>query len=274
LQRVRSKVSPIHPSFRWNPWARFFHTFAQDKGFIQAAGKKEPMDPVIEIVPSILSADFAILVEEIKRVEKAGCKRIHLDVMDGNFVPNITFGPVVIEAIRRRTNLYLEAHLMIDRPERYLHYFKHAGVNGVTVHQEACGDFSDALREIKRLGMDAGVALKPETPLENIKEVLSDLDYILIMTVEPGFGGQSVIPGSEEKIREVRELLREKKHEIPIEVDGGINAQTAPLVVKAGGTRLVAGHAVFNGNLIENIEELQKSVRSAQERLGPLHDAQ
>jgi ribulose-phosphate 3-epimerase len=105
--------------------------------------KRNPTDRGIEIIPSILSADFAILAEEIKRVDQAACKRIHLDVMDGNFVPNITFGPVVIEAIRRRTNLYLEAHLMIDRPERYLHYFKHAGVNGITIHQEACGDFSE-----------------------------------------------------------------------------------------------------------------------------------
>jgi ribulose-phosphate 3-epimerase len=122
--------------------------------------------------------------------------------------------------------------------------------------------------------MDTGVALKPETPLENIKDVLPDLDYILIMTVEPGFGSQSFIPGSEEKIREVRELLREKKYEIPIEVDGGINTQTAPLVVKTGGTRLVAGHAVFEGNLIKNIEELKKSVRSAQERPEAFHDAE
>jgi len=234
--------------------------------------KRSPTDRVIEIIPSILSADFAILAEEIKRVEQAGCKRIHLDVMDGNFVPNITFGPVVIEAIRRRTNLYLEAHLMIDRPERYLHYFKHAGANGVTVHQEACGDFFETLKGVKRLGMDVGVALKPETPVENIKDVLLDLDYILIMTVEPGFGGQSFILGSEEKISEVRDLLREKGYEIPIEVDGGINPETASFAVKAGGTRLVAGHAVFSGDLTRNIEELRESVKSALERPGALHD--
>jgi ribulose-phosphate 3-epimerase len=228
--------------------------------------KQKPINQTIEIVPSILSADFAVLAEEVKRVEQAGCRRIHLDVMDGNFVPNITFGPVVIEAIRRRTNLYLEAHLMIDRPERYLHYFKHAGVNGVTIHQEACSFFIETLKEGKRLGIDVGVALKPETPVENINDGLSDLDYILIMTVEPGFGGQSFIPGSEEKISELRTLLIGKRHEIPIEVDGGINTETAPLAVKAGGTRLVAGHALFSGNLIKNIDELRESVRSALEQ--------
>ncbi len=236
--------------------------------------KQEPMDHVIEIVPSILSADFGILAEEIRKVEQAGCKRVHLDVMDGNFVPNISFGPVVIESIRRRTSLYLEAHLMIDRPERYLHYFKHAGVNGITIHREACSDFFDTLREIKRLSMDAGVALKPETPVENIRDALSDLDYILILSVEPGFGGQSFIPGSEEKIMEARDLLKEKGYEIPIEVDGGINPETAPLVVKAGATRLVAGHAVFSGNLIKNIKNLRESVMSALGHAGTFHDAE
>jgi ribulose-phosphate 3-epimerase len=224
------------------------------------------MDRVVEIMPSILSADFAILAEEIRKVEEAGCQRIHLDVMDGNFVPNITFGPVVIEAIRRRTNLYLEAHLMIDRPERYLHYFKHAGVNGITIHREACCDFMDTLKEVKRLGMDVGVAINPETPVESIKDAILELNYILILTVEPGFGGQSFIPGTEEKIMEVRDLLREKGHEIPIEVDGGINTETAPLVVKAGGSRLVAGHAVFSGDVIRNIKELRNSAESALDR--------
>jgi ribulose-phosphate 3-epimerase len=232
------------------------------------------MDHVIEIVPSILSADFAILGEEIRKVEQAGCKKVHLDVMDGNFVPNISFGPVVIESIRRRTNLYLEAHLMIDRPERYLHYFKHAGVNGITVHREACSDFFETLREIKRLRMDAGVALKPETRVESIRDALPDLDYILILSVEPGFGGQSFIRGSEEKIMEARDLLKEKGYEIPIEVDGGINPETAPLVVKAGATRLVAGHALFSGNLMKNIEDLRESVMSVLGHAGTSHDAE
>jgi ribulose-phosphate 3-epimerase len=220
------------------------------------------MRKIIEIVPSILSADFAILADEIKKVEEAGCQRLHLDVMDGNFVPNISFGPVVIEAIRRRTGLYLEAHLMIDRPERYLHYFKHAGVNGVAIHQEACSDFIGTLKEIKRLGMDAGVALNPETPVENMKYALHELDYVLIMTVEAGFGGQSFIPGTENKILEVRDLLTEKGIAIPIEVDGGINVETVPLVVGMGATRLVAGHAIFEGDVIGNIQKLRKAIDS------------
>lgn len=220
------------------------------------------MRKIIEIVPSILSADFAILADEIKKVEEAGCQRLHLDVMDGNFVPNISFGPVVIEAIRRRTGLYLEAHLMIDRPERYLYYFKHAGVNGVAIHQEACSDFIGTLKEIKRLGMDAGVALTPETPVESIRNALHELDYVLIMTVEAGFGGQSFIPGTENKILEVRDLLTEKGIAIPIEVDGGINVETVPLVVRMGATRLVAGHAIFEGDVIGNIQKLRKAMDS------------
>ena len=224
--------------------------------------KVKSMGKMIEIVPSILSADFAILADEIKKVEQAGCQRLHLDVMDGNFVPNITFGPVVIEAIRRRTGLYLDAHLMIDRPERYLHYFKHAGVNGLAIHREACGDFISTLKEIKRLRMDAGVALNPETPVESIRDVLNELDYVLIMTVEAGFGGQSFIPGTENKVLEVRDLLTEKGIPIPIEVDGGINTETAPLVVRMGATRLVAGHAIFGGDVIGNIQELRKAIDS------------
>ncbi len=227
--------------------------------------KEEPKENVLEIVPSILSADFAILAEEIKKVEEAGCRRLHLDVMDGNFVPNITFGFVVIEAIRKRTHLYLETHLMIDRPERYLHYFKHSGADGISIHQEACHDFFQTIEEIRRLDMGVGLALKPETPVESIKYSLRDLDYVLLLTVEPGFGGQSFIPGSEEKIMEVQHLLMEEGLDIPIEVDGGINLETAPLVVKAGGTRLVAGHAVFSGDTIKNIEELRKSAGSALE---------
>jgi len=222
------------------------------------------MGKMIEIVPSILSADFAILADEIKKIEQAGCQRLHLDVMDGNFVPNITFGPVVIEAIRRRTGLYLGAHLMIDRPERYLHYFKHAGVNGLGIHREACGDFIGTLKEIKRLRLDAGVALNPETPVESIRDVLNELDYVLIMTVEAGFGGQSFIPGTENKVLEVRDLLTEKGIAIPIEVDGGINIETAPLVVEMGATRLVAGHAIFEGDVESNIRKLRKAIDSYQ----------
>jgi ribulose-phosphate 3-epimerase len=219
-------------------------------------------DKVIEIIPSILSADFSMLWEEIKKVEKAGCQRLHLDVMDGNFVPNITFGPVVIEAIRRRTGLYLEAHLMIDRPERYIHSFKQAGVNGLALHQEACSHFIETIKLIKVLKMAAGVALNPETPVESIEHVIRELDFILIMTVEAGFGGQSYIPGTENKIREVLSLLNQEGRHIPVEVDGGIDMKTAPLVVQAGATRLVAGHAIFSGDVIRNVERLRAAANA------------
>lgn len=213
-----------------------------------------------EIIPSLLSADFAILEKEIRMVEKAGCKKLHLDVMDGHFVPNITFGPVVIESIRKRTDLYLLAHLMIERPERFIKQFRRAGVNGVIIHQEVCSDFLNALKQIRKEGMQTGVALKPKTPIETIKDALTDLDTILIMSVEPGFGNQTYIKGSEEKIRQAKVLLQEKGVDIPIAVDGGINTHTAPLVVEAGATRLVAGSAIFAGDVVKNIKTLYKSI--------------
>jgi ribulose-phosphate 3-epimerase len=215
----------------------------------------------IEIIPSLLSADFAVLAEEIKNVEAAGCKGLHLDVMDGHFVPNITIGPVVVEAIRKRTKLYLDAHLMIDRPEQYIKDFKNAGANGITIHQEACGNFLNTIDEIKKGGMTAGIALRPKNPLKTIKDIISHMDLILIMTVEPGFGGQSYIKGVEKKIIETHKLLEKIGLQIPIEVDGGINTRTAPTAVKAGATKLVAGNAVFgDGNVKKNIKELFKAI--------------
>ncbi len=218
------------------------------------------MNKTVEIIPSLLSADFAQLAEEIDKIEQAGCKRIHLDIMDGHFVPNITFGPIVIEAIRKRTNLYLQAHLMIEHPEQFIYDFKRAGVDAVIVHQQVCSDFSDVLREIKKRGMHVGVALRPKTPIESIKDVIKDLDTILMMTVEPGFGGQTYIEGSERRIAETKALVDKIKPNVPIAVDGGINTQTASLMVKAGATRLIAGSAIFNGDVIENITALYRSI--------------
>jgi len=218
------------------------------------------MKRAIEIIPSLLSADFAELAQEIKKVKQAGCKRLHLDVMDGHFVPNITFGPVVIESIRKRTDLYLQAHLMIEQPERFIVDFGRAGVDGVIIHQEACDDFMRALREIKKQGMDAGVALRPKIPVESIKNELTELDTILIMSVEPGFGGQAYIEGSEKKIKQTKILLEENGIDIPIAVDGGVNIQTARLIANAGATRLIAGSAVFRGDVIKNIRALYESV--------------
>ena len=216
----------------------------------------------IEIVPSLLSADFAILAEEIEKVEQAHCKRLHLDVMDGNFVPNITMGPVIIESIRKRTKLMLDAHLMINRPERYLNDFQRAGVNSIIIHQEACCDFLKTVKEIRKMNLVAGVALRPGTAVSTIKDVIREMGLILIMTVEPGFGGQPYMAGIEKKIIQVRNLIREKGLEIPIEVDGGINTETAPVVARAGATRLVAGYAVFSGNVVENVEKLRRSLKS------------
>ena len=218
------------------------------------------MKHVPEIIPSLLSADFAKLEQEIRKVEKAGCKKLHLDVMDGHFVPNITYGPVVIESIRKCTELYLLAHLMIEQPERFVQQFRRAGVNGVIIHQEACSNFLKALKQIRKEGMQAGVALKPKTPIETIKDALTELDTVLIMSVEPGFGNQTYIKGSEEKIKQAKALLEEKGIDIPIAVDGGINMHTAPIVVEAGATRLVAGSAVFAGDAVENIKTLYESI--------------
>jgi len=218
------------------------------------------MNRSVEIIPSLLSADFAELSEEIKKIEHAGCKRIHLDVMDGHFVPNITFGPVVIEAIRKRTELYLQVHLMIEKPERFVDDFKQAGVNGIIIHQEVCCNFLQTLKEIKQKGMHAGVALRPKTPVESITDALKELDMILIMSVEPGFGGQAYIKGSEEKIMHMKGLLNKINIDIPIAVDGGVNTQTAPLIAKAGATRLIAGSAIFKGDVSQNIKALYESV--------------
>ncbi len=214
-----------------------------------------------EIVPSLLSADFSALSEDIKKVEKAGCQRLHLDVMDGHFVPNITFGPVVIKAIRKRTRLYLQTHLMIEHPENYLNEFRKAGADCLIVHQEACCNFQKTLRKIKSLGLDAGVALRPKTPVETIEHILRELSLILIMTVEPGFGGQPFIRGLEKKVAQARASLGKRNSKTLIGVDGGINLKTAPLVVKNGADLLIAGEAIFKGNPEKNIKELYKRIK-------------
>ena len=214
-----------------------------------------------EVVPSLLSADFSRLIDEIRKVERAGCKRLHLDVMDGHFVPNISFGPVVISSIRKHTELFFQAHLMIEHPERYVAAFRRAGVDGIIIHQEACDDFLGTVKDIKRLQMDAGVALRPATPLDSIRDALHEMDMILIMTVEPGFGGQEFIAGTDDKVAQLKTMLEEKGLEIPIGVDGGINTLTISGVVKAGATHLIAGNAVFSGDVESNIKKLYESIK-------------
>lgn len=202
---------------------------------------------MVKIAPSILSANFARLGEEIQDVERGGADWIHVDVMDGHFVPNITIGPLIVDAIRPVTNLPLDVHLMIEEPDRYIPQFAKSGADWITVHQEACRHLHRTIYLIKEQGVKAGVVLNPATPLVTIESLLPDLDMVLLMTVNPGFGGQSFISSVVPKIRELRRMLDERGlGHVEIEIDGGVNKETARLCIEAGATVLVAGNAVFN----------------------------
>lgn len=199
----------------------------------------------MKLAPSILSCDFGHLAEEIQAAEAGGADWIHVDVMDGHFVPNITIGPLIVEAARRATKLPLDVHLMIASPERYLASFVDAGADVVTVHQEACLHLHRTLQVIRELGARAGVALNPATPLVFVEPVVGDLDLLLIMSVNPGFGGQRFIPSSLAKLQDARALLDRAGSEAELEVDGGVAAGNAAAIVSAGASVLVAGSAVF-----------------------------
>ncbi|MGQ9457590.1 MAG: ribulose-phosphate 3-epimerase [Anaerolineae bacterium] len=200
---------------------------------------------MVEIAPSILSADFARLGEEVQACERAGADRIHIDVMDGCFVPNITVGPVVVSAVRRATSLPLDVHLMVVEPERHLEAFARAGATTLLVQVEAAVHLHRAVQRIRGLGLRAGVVLNPATPLCFLDEILPEVDQVLLMTVNPGFGGQPFLPGSLDKIRRLAQRLREGGFSVDLEVDGGITPETALQVVRAGANVLVAGSAVF-----------------------------
>lgn len=199
----------------------------------------------LQIAPSLLSADFAALGEAIAKAERGGADLIHVDVMDGHFVPNITVGPPVVKALKRVSRVPLDVHLMIEDPDRYIEAFVSAGAASLAVHLEAVVHLHRTVQLIKSLGAKAGVALNPATPVGALEEIAADLDYVLVMTVNPGFGGQTFIPRSESKVRAVRELLVRAGSRAPIEVDGGIDVTTAPGIVAAGADILVAGNAIF-----------------------------
>jgi ribulose-phosphate 3-epimerase len=201
---------------------------------------------MIEIVPSILSADFAHLADEISRVERGGASMLHLDVMDGHFVDNLTIGPPVVKCVRKATRLHLDVHLMIENPGRYVAEFVRAGANSLSVHYEACRHLDGVLGIIRKEGAMAGVVLNPGTPVAVLEDVLEVADYVLLMSVNPGFGGQKFIPYVLDKVRKLDRMRREKKLALPIEIDGGVHQDNLADVVRAGCDWIVTGSAIFH----------------------------
>jgi ribulose-phosphate 3-epimerase len=224
--------------------------FYDEGGFLRMAG----------LVPSILSADFTRLGDQVRDAEAAGADRIQVDVMDGHFVPNITMGPMILEAVRRCTRLPLEAHLMITNPELYIDTFARAGADLIIVHYEVCPHLHRVIQQIRAAGKMVGVALNPSTPVFMLDDMLPLLDLLLIMTINPGFGGQALIPETLPKISKARRMILERGLKCDVEVDGGINAETIPAVVQAGASMLVAGSAVYNDK--ETVAEAMVRLRS------------
>jgi ribulose-phosphate 3-epimerase len=214
---------------------------------------------MFKLAPSILSANFARLGEQVREAEAAGADYIHVDVMDGHFVPNITVGPLVVAAIRPVTALPLDVHLMIEQPELYIQDFRAAGADIITVHYEACRHVHRTLQQIKESGAKAGISLNPATPIGSLEEVLTDADLVLLMTVNPGFGGQAFIPGMLEKIARMRQMIDSSGSLAELEVDGGIKADNIGLVLEAGAEVIVAGSAVFNNkeSVAQSIQRLR-----------------
>jgi ribulose-phosphate 3-epimerase len=219
----------------------------------------------VKLAPSILAADFARLGEQVKEAEKAGADRIHVDVMDGHFVPNISIGAVVVQSLRPITRLHLETHLMISDPDLYLEEFAEAGSDSLLVHWEGNNNLHRTVQRIKALGKRPGIVINPATPASALEEILQDVDQVLVMTVNPGFGGQHFIATTVPKIRRVRQMIEQVKPGCDLEVDGGIDPKTAPLTVEAGANVLVAGSAIFNAK--EGIAAAMQGLQAAVEKV-------
>ena len=219
----------------------------------------------IKISPSILSADFTRLADQVREAEEAGVDYIHVDVMDGHFVPNITIGPLVVKALRPITKLPLDVHLMIENPEFYLEDFSKAGADIITVHQEATPHLHRTIQQIHDLGIKAGVSINPSTSVRTLDEIICDVDLILVMSVNPGFGGQSYIHSCTNKIRKVREMLDDRGVSADLEVDGGVNVDTVNEVISAGANAFVAGSAIFNdkNSVAENVSALRAKIKNS-----------
>ncbi len=219
---------------------------------------------MVEILPSILSADFARLGEQIAALETVGCRMLHVDVMDGHFVPNITLGPPIVKSLRKATKSTLDCHLMIESPDQYIPEFADAGADWISVHQEACRHLNRTLHLIKSHNVRAGVVINPATPVETLSEVLDIVDYVLVMSVNPGFGGQKFIPETLNKVRKLVDLRTTRRLDYRIEIDGGVALDTIPEIVRAGVEILVAGNAVFGGGDPKvNAEKLLKAAMEA-----------